>query len=131
MVPDPGKTCLGLEYFCDEGDEFWALDDTELKNTAIRELSSLSLAGTGEVIDSTVVREPKAYPVYDSEYSKNLKVIRDYLGEFDNLQTTGRNGMHRYNNMDHSMLTGLLAAQNILGACHDLWRIDEQDFQSL
>jgi hypothetical protein len=91
-----------------------------------RELSELGVAEVDDVMDSFVVRQPNAYPVYDSEYKEHLGVIRSFLGGIDNLQTIGRNGMHRYNNMDHSMLMGMLAAQNILGANHDLWKINEE-----
>ena len=113
MVPDPQKTSVGMEYFCTEGDEIWTMSDGELIDMASRELSALGLAEVDDVVDGFAVRQPHAYPVYDSEYSVHVKVIRDFLGTIDNLQTIGRNGMYRYNNMDHSMLTGMLAAQNI------------------
>ena len=104
----------------------WTMSDAELTDMGSRELSELGMAEIDDVIDSFVVRQPKAYPVYDNEYKKHLGVIRSFLGGIDNLQTIGRNGMHRYNNMDHSMLMGMLAAQNILGANHDLWKINEE-----
>jgi hypothetical protein len=88
-------------------------------------LSELGLAATEDVIDSYVMRQPNAYPVYNNNYSSHLEVIRKYLETIDNLQTVGRNGMHRYNNMDHSMQTGKLAAQNILGTNHNLWEVNE------
>ena len=125
MVPDQNKTCLGLEYFCSEGDEIWKMSDIELIDLATRELASLNLANAA-VEDGTVLRQPKAYPVYDRDYRKHLQVIQNYLSSFDNLQTVGRNGMHRYNNQDHSMLTGMLAAKNILGEKHDLWDVNTE-----
>ncbi|MDY7013340.1 MAG: NAD(P)/FAD-dependent oxidoreductase [Cyanobacteriota bacterium] len=126
MVPDPDKTCLGMEYFCSEGDAMWTLSDTELIALATRELERLGLAGAATVEDGTVLRQPKAYPVYDRNYRQHLQVIQNFLGGFENLQTTGRNGMHRYNNQDHSMLTGLLAAKNLLGERHDLWEVNTE-----
>jgi protoporphyrinogen oxidase len=121
MVPDPGKTSLGMEYFCTEGDEIWALSEATLIELATRELLSMGLAEISDVVDGVVFRQPKAYPVYDREYRQHLEVIRSFLATVDNLQTIGRNGMHRYNNQDHSMLTGMLAARNLSGEDHDLW----------
>lgn len=126
MVPDQTKTCLGLEYFCTEGDEIWKLSDAELLDLATREIEKLGLAKASKVEDGTILRQPKAYPVYDRDYRRHLQVIQNYLSQFDNLQTIGRNGMHRYNNQDHSMLTGLLAAQNLLGDNHDLWNVNTE-----
>lgn len=127
MVPDPSKTCLGMEYFCSKGDELWELSDTELIDLASREVVNLGFADhLSEVEDGVVIRQPKAYPVYDGEYRKHLKVIQDYLQTFENLQTVGRNGMHRYNNQDHSMLTAILAAKNVLGEKHDLWNVNTE-----
>ena len=127
MVPDPDKTSLGMEYFCDEGDEVWQMPDEDLRGLASSELAELGLAHTDDVIDSYVVRQPKAYPVYNHGYEENLETIRTFLGTIENLQTIGRNGMHRYNNMDHSMITGMLAAENVLGSTHDLWRVNEEE----
>jgi protoporphyrinogen oxidase len=126
MVPNSRKTCLGMEYFCNISDELWQSPDASLIELATRELESLGLAKASRVLDGVVIRQPKAYPVYDSEYKKNLKVIEEYLATFENLQTTGRNGMHRYNNQDHSMLTGLLAAKNLLGEKHNLWEVNTE-----
>ena len=126
MVPEPGRSSIGMEYFCDAGDLFWSKPDVELAEMAARELSLLGLADADDVVDSFVVRQPFAYPVYDRLYDRHLRVLRDYIGRFRNLQTIGRNGMHRYNNMDHSMLTGVLAAWNISGANHDLWAVNEE-----
>lgn len=125
MVPDPSMTCLGMEYFCSQGDELWELDDEELIQLATEEIVQLHLGvRTGDVQDGCVIRQLKAYPVYDGEYRWHLQVLEDYIKTFENLQTVGRNGMHRYNNQDHSMLTALLAAKNILGEDHDLWNVN-------
>lgn len=121
MAAQPGVTCLGLEYFCQQHDGLWAKSDAELIDQARRELAQLRLVPSDEIIDAAVVRMPKAYPVYDASYRENLAVIREYVAGFENLQLIGRNGMHRYNNQDHSMLTGILAARNILGANYNLW----------
>jgi protoporphyrinogen oxidase len=129
MVPDPGQTCLGLEYFCYEGDELWNMTDDELIELGKRELEILDLANKNDVQEGTVVRMSKAYPIYDLTYRKSLEVVRQFLKQFDNLQMVGRNGMHKYNNQDHSMLTAMLSAENILGANHDLWAINvEQEY---
>jgi protoporphyrinogen oxidase len=119
MVPDQGKTSLGLEYFCDEGDEIWAMPDRQLIDLATAELARLGLAGSGQVVGGVVFRQPKAYPVYDRGYRERLQVIQRYLATVDNLQTIGRSGTHRYNNMDHSMLTGMAAARKLLGQADD------------
>ncbi len=124
MVPDLTKSSLGMEYFCNENDELWDMDDQDLISLAAAELEDLGLASKTDVIDGTVIRQPKAYPVYDQEYQNNVQVIREYLENIENLQTVGRNGMHRYNNQDHSMLTALFAARNILGESHDLWNVN-------
>jgi protoporphyrinogen oxidase len=125
MVPDPGKSCLGMEYFCNEGDDVWQKSRAELIELATQEAIDLNIGvRAGDVKDGTVIRQHKAYPVYDGEYRQHLQVIQDYLETFENLQTVGRNGMHRYNNQDHSMLTAMLAVQNILGESHDLWNVN-------
>ncbi|BAZ09046.1 amine oxidase [Calothrix sp. NIES-4071] len=127
MVPDASKTCLGMEYFCNQGDELWEMSDSKLIELASREAVNLGLVSNiNEIEDGTVIRQYKAYPVYDGEYQKHLKVIQAYLEGFENLQTVGRNGMHRYNNQDHSMLTGMLAVKNILGENHDLWNVNTE-----
>ncbi len=126
MVPDQNKTCLGMEYFCHAGDGLWSMSDADLISLATRELDSLGLANAADVEDGTIIRQPKAYPVYDQDYRKHLQVIQDYLAKFENLQTVGRNGMHRYNNQDHSMLTALLATKNIMGEDHDLWEVNTE-----
>ena len=125
MVPDSSKTCLGMEYFCSEGDTLWKMSSSDLIKLASQEAIALKIGiRDGDIEDGVVIRQPKAYPVYDSEYRQHLKVIQDYLETFDNLQTVGRNGMHRYNNQDHSMLTAMLAVQNTLGEEHDLWEVN-------
>ena len=124
MVPVPGKTCLGMEYFCFRGDGMWNSTDAELIETATRELAELGLAPGAKVVDGAVVRMPKAYPIYDSGYRRNLDVIREYLDLIPNLHTVGRNGMHKYNNQDHSMYTAMLAIENMRGAAHDIWAVN-------
>ena len=124
LVPAPGKASIGMEYFCNVDDELWLTPDDQLIEFATRELGQLGLADDIRAIDGYVIRQEKAYPVYDEHYSEHLETIRRYLGSFRNLQTIGRNGMHRYNNQDHSMLTGMLAARNVLGQMHDLWDIN-------
>jgi protoporphyrinogen oxidase len=124
MVPDPSTTCLGLEYFCTEGDIVWTMDDAALVDLARRELAALGLVDPSTVIDGTVVRVKKAYPVYDDSYRRGLAIVQEFLTALPNLQLVGRNGMHRYNNQDHSMLTAVLAARNITGARYNLWNVN-------
>jgi protoporphyrinogen oxidase len=125
MVPDPRYTVLGLEYFCFDSDSMWNAPDAELVAQGARELASLGLAREAQVIDGTVVRQRAAYPVYDGEYRRAVEVIREFVErEMPNLQLVGRNGMHKYNNQDHAMMTGLMAARNIMGASYDLWRVN-------
>ncbi len=126
MVPDSRMTSIGMEYFCDEGDATWAMPDAALIDLASRELADLGLAPGAAVTDGCVWRQPGAYPVYTDEYQRHLGVIRGYLAGLANLQTVGRNGMHRYNNMDQAMLVGILAAENVGGARHDLWEFNEE-----
>jgi len=125
MVPDLEKTCLGMEYFCSEGDDIWEKSDDELIRLATEEIIGLALVPDASFVeDGTVIRQKKAYPVYDGDYRRHLAVLQEFMLGFENLQTVGRNGMHRYNNQDHSMLSGLLAAKNILGEKHNLWDIN-------
>lgn len=126
MVPDLRTTSLGMEYFCGEGDELWSLSDVELVALARRELDRLRLARGADVEDGVVVRQSQAYPVYDHGYAEHLRVIRRFLATLDNLQTIGRNGLHRYDNQDHAMLTGMLAARNLLREDHDLWSVNTE-----
>ena len=127
MVPDQSKTCLGLEYFCFEGDGLWNMADADLIRLGTREVKEIGLLGGANVVDGTVVRMPKAYPVYDEGFEAALDVVRRHLLTFSNLQVAGRNGLHKYNNQDHSMVTAVLAAQNVLGAHHDVWAINADD----
>ena len=124
MVPTRGITCIGMEYFCFKGDGLWSSADAALSEQAARELASLGLARAEDVVDSRVVRVPKAYPIYDSEYRDHLQKIREFIDPIPNLHTVGRNGMHKYNNQDHSMLTAMMAVENMLGATHDVWRVN-------
>jgi protoporphyrinogen oxidase len=124
LVPVAGKTCLGLEYFCFEGDGLWDSPDSTLIAQAVRELEQLGLAHASDVEDGAVIRMPKAYPIYDSFYRGHLGVVRDFIDPISNLHTVGRNGMHKYNNQDHSMLTAMMAVWNMQGASHDLWAIN-------
>src|SRR5262249_4027640 len=109
MSPNSETTNLGMEYFCAEEDDLWRTPDKELVDLARRELASIGLAKIDDILDGVVIRVPKAYPVYDSTYREKLEAIRHFLGTVPNLQLAGRNGMHRYNNQDHSMLTALMA----------------------
>jgi protoporphyrinogen oxidase len=124
MVPDPSKTSLGLEYFLWDKDEEWLWSNERLIDLGIDECRRLGLTDRQDVIDGTVVRMEKAYPVYDQAYQDNVRTVRNYLETLSNLQTIGRNGLHRYNNQDHSMLTGVYAARNIVGARHDVWAVN-------
>jgi protoporphyrinogen oxidase len=126
MVPDHNKTFLGLEYFCFEGDSLWMMPDEDLISLATNEIENLNFAKKKEVLDGTVVRMPKAYPVYDSKYRNSIEVIKQFLAKAENLHLVGRNGQHKYNNQDHSMLTAMMAAENVLGAKHDLWQVNEE-----
>ncbi|WP_083670092.1 NAD(P)/FAD-dependent oxidoreductase [Singulisphaera sp. GP187] len=125
LVPDPTKSSLGLEYFCFEGDDLWTMPDAELIELGKREMDKMGLIAASEVSDGCVVRMPKAYPVYDDAYQGHLAVIRAWLKNLPNLELAGRNGMHKYNNQDHSMMTAVLAARNILGLGQfDTWKVN-------
>ena len=126
MVPDQSRTCLGLEYFCFEGDGLWTMSDADLIALASRELEQLGICKSSEVFDGAVVRQQKAYPVYDDSYQQRVAVVRDYLAaNLPNLLLAGRNGMHKYNNQDHSMMTALLAARKIAtGSSLDPWKVN-------
>jgi protoporphyrinogen oxidase len=127
MVPDPSKGSLGLEYFCKEGDALWNTRDAELIELGARELETIGLARRDEIEDGCVFRVPKAYPVYDASYRDCMARIRQLVDGFENFQTVGRNGLHRYNNQDHAMLTGILAVRNlVLGERHDLWDVNTE-----
>jgi protoporphyrinogen oxidase len=126
-----GRTCLGLEFFVFEGDDMWTKPDDELIALATRELEHLGLVRHGAVERGYVVRVPKAYPTYDQYYRRNVEIIRDWIAaNVPNVHPVGRNGMHRYNNADHSMLTAMLTVENILdGTHHDVWTVNvEEDY---
>ncbi|MCW2613334.1 MAG: amine oxidase [Frankiales bacterium] len=130
LVKD-GYTCLGLEYFVSQGDDLWEASDEDLIELGKREIAQLRLAGTEQVQAGYVVRVPKAYPVYDEGYAERVDVLRAWLAEtVPNVHPVGRNGMHRYNNQDHSMLTAMLSVDNIVtGAQHDVWTVNvEEDY---
>ncbi len=126
MIPEAKKqsSCIGLEYFCAQGDTLWRSADADLVALGKQELAQLGLVQAEDVIDGVVYRQPKAYPVYSGEYQACLDTIKMYLNSIENLQTAGRNGLHKYNNQDHSMLTAMLAVKNIMGEQHDLWSIN-------
>lgn len=128
MIPDGVSTCLGLEYFCFEGDGLWTSSDEDLVAQAKREIAKIGLMNPEEVYDACVVRQHKAYPVYDDSYAEHIKMIRlDLKMHFPGLHLVGRNGMHKYNNQDHAMMTGLLTAENIIAGetIHDVWEVNE------
>jgi protoporphyrinogen oxidase len=127
MVPDAALTCLGLEYFCSAGDDLWNMHDADIVEVAKRELETIGLVRAARVIDATVLRVHKAYPVYDDGYVEALARIRSWLAPLTNLQLVGRNGMHKYNNQDHSMLTARLAVRNLFGERHDLWAVNADE----
>jgi protoporphyrinogen oxidase len=127
MVADPTKTSLGLEYFCTRGDELWNAADSDLIERGKREVARIGLAEVADIEDGCVLRVPDAYPVYDADYRSHLAVVRQFVDGLENFHTIGRNGLHRYNNQDHAMLTGMLAARNIvLGEHHDLWSVNTE-----
>ncbi len=128
MIPDEGKTCLGLEYFCFEGDGLWTSDDADLIELGKKEIAALGLADPAKVFDGCVIRQEKAYPIYDSVYREHLETVRGYIDGIANLHPIGRNGMHKYNNQDHSMLTAMMAIWNMEGAEHDIWAVNT-DFE--
>jgi len=127
MVPDKDKISLSLEYWCTENDEIWKMLDDKLIKLGVSDLDKLNLAKKEDFSDGFVVRVPKTYPVHDGTYAKNTEIIRDYLDKIENLQPIGRYGMFKYNNMDHSILTGLYAAENILGSSHNIWEINAEE----
>ncbi|MEA2479321.1 MAG: hypothetical protein QOJ07_1243, partial [Thermoleophilaceae bacterium] len=127
MVPDDSKACIGMEFFAFAGDELWEMDDDKLVELATRELIQLGLAKPGQVDFGFAVRVPKAYPMYDRDYAERVAKIRAWLETIPNLQQVGRNGLHRYNNSDHSMLTAMRAVDNITkGTNHDLWAVNAE-----
>lgn len=124
MLPDQNTASIGMEYFCQKGDGLWNMSEEELRALASKELEQLGLAKATDVIDCAIIRQPKAYPVYDGEYREALDVLEGWIRSLENFQTVGRNGLHRYNNQDHSMLSAMLAARNILGEDHNVWNVN-------
>jgi protoporphyrinogen oxidase len=128
MVPDPDLACVGLEYFCFEGDGLWNSSDEELIELAKKEMAILGLCDPADVEGGAVVRQEKAYPVYDDAYAANVEAIRSELeGKYETLHLVGRNGMHRYNNQDHAMMTAMLTVRNIEAGerVYDIWQVNE------
>ena len=128
MIADGKSTCLGLEYFCFEGDGLWTSPDRDLIELATAEIGKIGLMIPSDVTDACVVRQAKAYPVYDSSYASNVRAVRQEISErYPNLHLIGRNGMHKYNNQDHAMMTGLLTALNIVAGrpIYDVWQVNE------
>ncbi|MGA2981110.1 MAG: NAD(P)/FAD-dependent oxidoreductase [Terriglobales bacterium] len=128
MVPDADYCSYGLEYFCFEGDGLWTTSDRELIELAKGEIQKVNLAASADVVDGCVIRQPKAYPVYDDAYQKNVNTIRKALDEScPTLHLVGRNGMHKYNNQDHAMMTAMLTAKNILAGArkYDVWAVNQ------
>jgi protoporphyrinogen oxidase len=125
-----GRTCLGLEYFVFEGDEYWTMPDDQLVERGKRDLATLGLVQPAQVEAGYVVRMPKAYPHYDATYKDNVSTLRRWLETNGaNVYPVGRNGMHKYNNQDHSMYTAMLSVENMLGAHHDVWSVNvEEDY---
>jgi protoporphyrinogen oxidase len=130
MVPDAAKSSLGVEYFVNENDDLWSMPDDDLVRFASAELVRVGLTRGARIEAGVVFRQKKAYPVYDETYSARLHVIESFLKNLTNLQMIGRNGLHKYNNQDHSMLTAILAVENVFGAGHDIWRYNsDQAYQ--
>jgi protoporphyrinogen oxidase len=135
MVPDPDFCSYGLEYFCSEGDCLWNATDAQLIKLGKAELQQIKLADASDVVDGCVVRQPKAYPVYDDEYKRHVEIVRGSLGtRFPTLHLVGRNGMHKYNNQDHAMMTAMLTARNIMAGFnkYDIWAVgDDCEYQEI
>jgi protoporphyrinogen oxidase len=134
MIPDAVSTCLGLEYFCFEGDGVWAAPDAELIALAKAEIGHIGLMDPADVVDACVVRQEKAYPIYDETYRAHVAAVRaDLEANYPGLCLVGRNGMHKYNNQDHAMMTGMLTALNLIEAAagnggparYDVWEVNE------
>lgn len=129
MVADMNKVWMGLEYFCNEGDELWQMKDDEFIQFAIEELQKIGLIDACEVVDRTLIRVPKTYPAYFGSYPQ-FQVIRDFTDKIENLFLIGRNGMHKYNNQDHSMLTAITAVNNIISgekSKDNIWSINTEE----
>jgi protoporphyrinogen oxidase len=126
LVADPSKTALGMEFFCWQNDEFWKMKDEDLIKLAANELEIIGLGKSSEVVDGMVIRAADAYPIYMLGYEENLEIVLNYLKNFKNLFSIGRAGMYRWNNMDHSILTGLYTARNIAGASYNVEAINAE-----
>ncbi len=125
MVVDPKKTSLGLEYFCNEGNNLWNMNDIDLINYAVKELEEIGIVSRRYLIDGFVVRRKNVYPVYSLDYQESVGIIRDYLSRISNFYPMGRSGLFRYNNSDHALLTGIYTAGNLLGkSSYDVWNIN-------
>jgi len=128
MVADPGTVWLGLEYFCNEGDEIWKMPDEKMAELAKQELAKIDIIDAGQVLDWTVIHVEKTYPAYFGTYDRFAE-IREHVDRYENLFLVGRNGMHRYNNQDHSMLTAMMAVDNIIAGDGDksrLWEVNTE-----
>lgn len=128
MVPDPDLACVGLEYFCFEGDGLWSSSDADLVRLATDEMAILGLCKAEDVVGGVVVRQEKAYPVYDDDYAAHVAALRTELeARYPTLHMVGRNGMHRYNNQDHAMMTAMLTVRNIAAGArvYDIWGVNE------
>jgi len=130
MIGEPGMTCLGLEYFCNQDEPLWNLPDAELVTLAAREVGAIGLAKTSDCVDGAVVRMPRAYPVFDGEYQGHRERLKVYLAGFRNLQCAGRGALHSYNSQDHSMMAAIYCVRNVFeGAGLDPWMINtEQEY---
>lgn len=124
MLPDQSTASIGMEYFCQQHDDLWEMGDDALRALAASELEKLKLGKASDVVDAAVIRQPKAYPVYDGEYKEALDTVQAWIQGLENFQTVGRNGLHRYNNQDHSMLSAMYAARNILGEDNNVWDVN-------
>jgi protoporphyrinogen oxidase len=128
MVPDQTMACYGLEYFCFEDDQLWRSTDADLIALGRRELATIGIAGAEDIVDGCVVRQAKAYPVYDNDYARNVETLRREIERaYPNLHLVGRNGMHKYNNQDHAMMTAMLSVRNIVAgrSIYDVWQVNQ------
>ena len=128
MIPELEKNCYGMEYFCFEGDNIWSITDKEIIQMASRELVELGLAQINDIIEGFVVRQKKAYPVYDDTYVENINIVRQEISEnYPGLYLVGRNGMHKYNNQDHAMMTAMLTVENLMAEkdIYDVWKVNQ------
>ena len=129
MVANENNVWLGLEYFCNQGDDLWNMPDEKFKTFATGELAKIGIIDTADVLDSIVIRIEKTYPAYFGSYD-NFDIIKDYINGFENLFLIGRNGMHRYNNQDHSMLTAMTAVENIVNGIttkENIWQVNSEE----